>query len=323
MPMGDPAPTPGTPQSTVPKRLFPDGSAWYRDISGAARDFESAKMIDTVAKNGGFGMGEMRIGFEFELVTADGNAPMIALTPAATFFRPDCDEMPVPLPLGGALRGEASYQCTLHGECHLLVHHLPTNRLYEMWSADVTNGVLSAGCQAVWDLTRVYSPIGRGSNCASADAAGMPIAALLFTADEVAAGEIPHALRFNLPVNRMRKGVYVAPATQSNSNASGNFYAPPMGARFRLRADYPVAALSPGGQVVARALQRYGMFLSDAGPKALTARSDRSTTAKWTAAPGGGPLLGERDLAAIQITDFDVVDGGDRIRFAGACLREP
>jgi hypothetical protein len=33
--------------------------------------------------------------------------------------------------------------------------------------------------------------------------------------------------------------------------------------------------------VVAKALQRYGMVLAEGGPKALTARGDRSTTARW------------------------------------------
>ncbi|HXL15896.1 MAG TPA: hypothetical protein VN961_00090, partial [Streptosporangiaceae bacterium] len=41
--------------------------------------------------------------------------------------------------------------------------------------------------------------------------------------------------------------------------------APPMGARFRLKAGYNISGFSPRAQVVLRALQHYGMFLSDVG----------------------------------------------------------
>ena len=67
----------------------------------------------------------------------------------------------------------------------------------------------------------------RGDQCTSADAAGFPIAPMLFTADEVAAGEIAHAIRFILPNPRMasfpdgpdsntaRDPLYVRPATHA------------------------------------------------------------------------------------------------------------
>ena len=38
-----------------------------------------------------------------------------------------------------------------------------------------------------------------------------------------------------------------------------------MGLRVRLRADYDVSSLPAGAQVVARAMQRYGMILADNG----------------------------------------------------------
>ena len=148
-----------------------------------------------------------------------------------------------------------------------------------MWRADITGGTFNGGCLAVWDLTKDYQPHGRGEGCTSADAGGFPMAALLFTADEVAAGAINHAIRFILPNDRIGKGSYVHPATHS-TNASASTTAPnspPYGARLRLRADYPVASLpSSGRQAWSRALQKYGMFLSDGGNVALTATSDSS-----------------------------------------------
>ena len=73
----------------------------------------------------------------------------------------------------------------------------------------------------------------------------------------------------------------------------------------RLRADYPVDSLpTEGARVVARAMQKYGMFLADGGQIALTARSDRFTTAKWDG------LLAPQDLVALRPMDFEVIDHG-------------
>jgi hypothetical protein len=59
------------------------------------------------------------------------------------------------------------------------------------------------------------------------------------------------------------------------------------------------------------------MVLADAGNVALTARSDRLTAAKWDG------LLGPHDLTSIQITDFEMVEGGPRHSWTGDCVREP
>ncbi len=85
-----------------------------------------------------------------------------------------------------------------------------------------------------------------------------------------------------------------------------------------MRADYPLDRLpNAGARVVARAMQKYGMLLADGGNIALTARSDRFTTAKWAA------LLGPRDLDALRPADFEMVDGGARIPLTLDCVRNP
>ena len=153
----------------------------------------------------------------------------------------------------------------------------------------------------------------RGDQCTSADAAGFPIAPLLFTADEVAAGEIAHAIRFILPNDRVRRG-YVRPATHGTSTTGGT-NAPAYGVHFRLRADYPVDSLPAGARVVARAMQKYGMYHADGGNIALTAASDRYTTAKWDG------LLDPQDLAALRVEDFEVIDEGGMITLTYDCAR--
>jgi serine/threonine-protein kinase len=260
----------------------------------------------------------MQIDFSIEVLAADATTPVRIFTPTEDHFRPDCDLDPVPVPPGGALEGEEGYECRGDGDCHLIVVDRTRLKLFEMWRADIRGDAFRGGCLAVWDMTRVYPPSGRGEQCTSADAAGFPIAPLLFDADEVAAGRIDHAIRFILPNATIRAREYVHPATHGTRATTGPPDAPPYGARLRLRADYALASLpNEGARTVARAMQRYGMLLSDAGRVALTARSDRFTRAKWAG------LLGSTDLAALRPRDFEMVAAGDRIPLTNDCVRNP
>jgi len=305
-----------TPQAV---RFFPRGSVWYQDISFAPADAQSPAVIAWLQSAGGWGYGRMQIDFSIEVLQADASAPFKTFTRTGDFYTPDCDYAPVPVPTVGALEGESGYQCVSDGDCHLIVVHEPSLRLYEMWRANITaDGNFYGGCMAIWDMSRVYPAYGRGENCTSADAAGYPIAPLLFTADEVSAGWVDHAIRFILPNSRIRHGVYVHPATHSTGATSGGVNAPPYGARLRLRVDFPLDTLpNNAARVVARAMQRYGILLADGGNIALTARSDRFTQRKWAG------LLGPHDLRSIQVTDFEMIDAGLRMTYTGDCERMP
>ncbi len=200
--------------------------------------------------------------------------------------------------------------------------------LYEMWqafyppSATVFN---SGGGPFVWDLTKAYPPNLRGDGCTSADAGGFPIAAMLFTADEVAAGHIDHAIRFILPNARIRNdATYVHPASHSGVNDHMpvvNPDAPPYGIHLRLKSTFDLTSLpTAGAATVAKALQKYGMFLADGGNIALTAADDRFTTAQWT---DPDVDVDPKALSALQVTDFDVVDMGTVVTTGDNCVRNP
>src|SRR5262245_55224307 len=226
-----------TPPSTTPASgapsaaaYFPPGSPWYSDVSAAPRDRDSAAVIAYLERVG-WGLGRMQIDFSIEVLEAPADAPLMAFQPTEDHFLPDCDLDPVPVPAGGALEGEQGYECRSDGDCHLIVVDRSRGRLFEMWRADIPGGRVRGGCLAVWDMSRVYPPSGRGEQCTSADAAGYPIAPLLFSADEVAAGSIDHAIRFILPNARIRRGEYVHPATHGTPATSGPPEAPPYGAR--------------------------------------------------------------------------------------------
>jgi serine/threonine-protein kinase len=317
---GDGSPSGGSPAPSAPassSAYFPAEAVWYRDVSSAALDPQSAAVIANLDR-AGWGLGRMQIDFSIEVLSADASTPLRSFTPTEDFFEPDCDLAPVPVPAGGALEGEQGYECRGDGDCHLIVADRARMKLFEMWRADIRGDSFRGGCLAVWDMTRVYPSSGRGEQCTSADAAGYPIAPLLFDADEVAAGRIDHAIRFILPNATIRAREYVHPATHGTRATSGPADAPPYGARLRLRADYPLASLpNEGARVVARAMQRYGMLLSDAGRVALTARSDRFTRTKWAG------LLGPLDLQALRPRDFELVAAGDRIPLTNDCVRNP
>ncbi len=297
---------------------FPADAPWYQDISAAPVDPESTAVINWLASVGGWGGGRMQIDFSIEVLEANASAPFRSFIPTGDFYDPDCDFAPVPLPAGGAIEGEPDYYCAGDGDCHLLVVHRPSNKLYEMWRAnlDPSDGNFYGGCLVVWDMGITYPKSGRGQDCTSADAAGFPISPLLFNADEVAAGQINHAIRFILPNSRMRQRIYVHPATHSTFPTSGPATAPPYGTRLRLRADFPLESLpNEGARTVARAMQKYGILLSDGGTIALTAQSDRFTTAKWDG------LLGPHDLRLLQVNDFQMIAAGTRYYYTGDCER--
>ena len=296
-------------------RYFP-AEAWFHEVvSGAAPAPDSAQTIAALRAAGGWGNGDVfQIDFSLEVLTADAATPKRAFEPTEDFFDPDCDRAAVPIPPGGNLEGEPGYACDTDGDCHLIVWAPAEARLYEMWRANLMGDAYYGGCLAVWDTSRPPGGRGRGDQCTSADAAGFPIAPLLFDADEVAAGEINHAIRFILPNDRVRRQ-YVRPATHG-TNTSGGPTAPPYGVHLRLRADFPLDTLpSEGARVVARALQTYGMYHADGGNIALTARSDRRTAAKWDG------LLGPRDLSALRVEDFEVIHHSDPIDVTFDCVR--
>jgi hypothetical protein len=300
-------------------QLFEAASPWNTDVSTLPKSATSDGIIQALGAAGGWGFGSMRIDFSIEVLQADSTTPFRTFTTTSDFYSPDCDHVPFPVPPGGAIEGETGYQCVSDGDCHLIVVHRPTKTLYEMWRANISStGTFTGGCAAKWDLTRAYPADLRGDQCSSADAGGFPMAAMLFSADEVASGSINHAIRFILPNSRMRAGVYVRPASHAGG-PSGGASLPPYGVRFRLRANYPIASLpTEGARVIARAMQRYGMILSDGGNIALTAQSDRFTTHKWSEVG-----VDSHSLTAIQVSDMEVVGMGSTIPLTYDCVRNP
>jgi serine/threonine-protein kinase len=302
----------------APAPYFPPGAIWRQDISHAPLDPQSSVIIAWLAGAGGWGNNNrMQVDFSLRVIQANATTPQVPFSKAPVFYSPDSDLVAtVPLPAGGGMEGEQGYQCP-QGDCHLIVVDRSHGKLYEAYGANYAENVLSATFLGVWDLNRIYPSTGRGDQCTSADAAGLPLAPLLFNADEIATGSINHAIRFILPNPRIRAHVFVHPATHAGG-PRGPIEAPPMGVRFRLKASFDMSKLTPAAQVVARAMQKYGMFLSDGGNIALTAQNDADTTAKYADMD-----FGSHDLSDLKVTDFEVLDMGTPIRLTDDCVRNP
>ncbi len=300
-----------------PAPYFPPGAVWTKDISHESVDPQSSTIISWLTDAGGWGAGRMQVDWNMRVVQATKDTPSVPFHKGDSFYSADADNIKtIPLPAGGGIEGQPGYQCDINeNDCHLIVVDRGDAKLYEAYQANEAGNAVKANFVAVWDLSKVYPPSGRGEQCTSADAAGFPIAPLMFNADELASGEINHAIRFILPNQRIRSGVYVHPASHAG-NPHGPESAPPMGVRFRLKASFDVSQLKPSAQIVARAMQKYGMFLSDGGNIALTAQSDADTAAKYADVD-----FGTHDLGLLKVSDFEVVDLGTPIPLTDECVR--
>lgn len=306
--------------------IFQQAEPWTIDVSALSKDPRSDAIVAALVSQGGFGNGnKLQIDFSIPLFFAGSSTPRqtISAPPGDSycFGGPDCDPVPLemPLPANGNAEGSADYTCDTSGnDCHVLVVERSEKKLYELYNATQAGSAFTALGAFVWDLTKAYPINLRGDQCTSADAAGFPIAGLLPTADEVAAGDVRHALRFILPNARMKANVYVHPATHGGAPSSSDPNAPPYGVRFRLKASFDETQFDAGERVILHAMKSYGMLLSDGGTIALTFADDRATSAKWA-----GVGITPQSFSAIHVDDFEVVALNPEIALTYDCVRNP
>jgi len=236
---------------------FPVDNLWNANIASAPVDPNSSAMINfiggTIGMHADFGSGlygGSLIGIPYAVVGA-------AQAPVSVTFNAYGDESdPGPMPIAPNAQIEGAPN---PGDQHVLVLDNANCWLYELYGASVnSDGTWNAGSAAVWDLQNYNA---RPWTWTSADAAGLPIFPGLARYDEVANGEIKHALRFTLQHSR---AAFVAPATHWAGNSS-SASAAPMGARLRLKASFNISGYSAANQVILKALQQYGMIMADNG----------------------------------------------------------
>lgn len=239
--------------------VFPANNVWNAAVDQLPVDANSDQYVATIGASNpahpDFGSGLYEgapIGIPF--ITVPGSQPKVIVT---FQYDSESDHGGYPVPPNAPIEGGSGSDN--NGDRHVLVIDQDNCILYELYDAQPqTDGTWHAGSGAIFDLR---SNALRPAGWTSADAAGLPIFPGLMRYDEVAAGEILHAIRFTVPQTR---NTYVWPGRHEASDLSGMNY-PPMGQRFRLKASVDISGFPATVQVILRALKKYGMILADNG----------------------------------------------------------
>jgi hypothetical protein len=237
--------------------LFPKNNIWNTSIAKLPVDKNSSAYISSIGTGTGlhadFGSGLYEgkpIGIPYVVVPANQAGVNVTFG-----YDDESDHALYPIPKNAPIEGGSSS----NGDRHILIVREGECKLYEVGNAYPNpDGSWRVGAGAIWDLR---SNALRPSGWTSADAAGLPILPGLVRHDEVAAGVIPHAIRFTAPVTQT---AFIWHA-RHQAGASSDTNLPPMGARFRLRANFDTSSYPKDVRVILEALKTYGMILADNG----------------------------------------------------------
>ena len=269
---------------------LPPDNAWNTPVVGLPVHPASAAYLASIGLDTGlhadFGSGLWDggpIGIPYTVVTSASPLVPVQLVE----FGAQSDPGPYRVPLDAPIEGGPSST----GDRHVLAVDRDTCTLYELYHARPQDAGWQAGSGAVFNLR---SNALRPAGWTSADAAGLPILPGLVRYDEVAAGVIPHALRFT--VDRTQRA-YVWPARHYASSLTDPAL-PPMGLRVRLRASFDLRPYPPAVQTILRAMQTYGMMVADNGTSWFVSGAPDE---RWD-----NDAL--HSLGGVHGSDFEVVD---------------
>jgi hypothetical protein len=320
------------------QNLFPSNSPWRQNISQAPVATNSASIISAIG-------GSTRLHPDWGAdSSSNGSSPLYGIPYNVVHgnstakvnvtidnYPGESDIIPAPIPTNAVIEGDyqngpnpngAGYNSGQRGDSHLIVWDEDNNVGYELYGAtrpsdpvlidgsSHTDGKWHAAQESVWYFsTNDFRPLGY----TSADAAGLSILAGLVRPDEglpVAQGgqgAISHALRMTLP-SGIVSDQYIYPASHIVS-ASGHL---PFGSRLRLKNTSAVNTLitnmGPQSQIVARAMQQYGLILADIG----SAMYVTGASASVNATNGISLVWNLNDvlsgLEQLHASNFDIVD---------------
>jgi hypothetical protein len=238
--------------------VFPADNWWHADVSRLPVHARSARWLAHMSSDRrlhpdfGPSFGEAPVDYGLPITVVGAKHPKVAVR-----FDYASESNRVRYPLGKDTLVEGGRSSD--GDRHAIVVDKSTCRLYETFATQQgSDGRWRAGSGAVWKLR---SNKLRPQGWTSADAAGLPILPGLLRYDEVRRGRVDHAIRFTTDVT---DNTHVWPARHHAGSVRDASY-PPMGARFRLKATFPISSYSKDARVVLRAMKHHGLVLADNG----------------------------------------------------------
>jgi len=277
-------------KTPVNAKVFPTDNIWNTPIDKLPVSPKSDVFIETIGKDKtlhpDFGSGLYEgapIGIPFIAVNGKQKKVNVSFT-----YHDESDKGPYPIPPNAPIEGGKDGK----GDRHVIVVDNDNAMLYELFNAfPQSDGSWKADSGAIFNLK---SNELRPDTWTSADAAGLPIYPGLIRYEEVAAGVIPHAIRFT---TNKTKREYVWPARHFASSLTDDKY-PPMGQRFRLKSDFDISVYSKEVKVILTAFKTYGIILADNGsPWYISGAPDD----RWN-----NNML--RELKKLKGSDFEAVD---------------
>ena len=294
--------------------IFSADYAYNQDISQAPLDSNSASYIATLNANAPT-IGLDYPGIEiYNIVPA--SQPMVTLAQGSTLdgfnssdtFSLSLSPAAVPIPTGVQYENMG----VANADHHLMILQQGTCRLFEGYTWGATAPTATGWGFIQWDLSGSNAQIPDALEIGSTTAAGTPLLPGVIWPEEIAAGEINHAIDIVMPGNAISKCNYVHPASSGEWDATGGGTFP-YGGRLRLKANYDMSGYT-GTQalIVLRALQKYGMINTD----------DSGETVSTFRLGGIGSNQGWVESDIMQLTrltwdDFEVVSLGTVYTMAG------
>src|SRR3954467_10141914 len=284
-----PPPPPPPPTASGPTlagcAMLPPTNAWNQDISADAIDPHSADYLAFMNAGSLYLQPDFGGPYGQPFMVVPSSQPRVSMS---FLYASQSDPGPYPFPQDLPIQPNEDRHATVlvQDEC----------RIYETYNTWSAGSGYRADSGAMFDLV---SGTARPDGWTSATAAGLPILPGLVRYDEaVEKGEIAHALTIIAGATAHK---YVGPATHSSGTSSAEF-APPMGLRLRLRADFDLSRYHGASLAVLRALRKYGMFVTDnAGGQFWSVNGAYDT--RW-------PIQDLEQLKTVPASAFEVVKLG-------------
>jgi protocatechuate 3,4-dioxygenase beta subunit len=331
------------------QQLFPLNYPWNQNIANAPLAANSAAIINQIGTSIHLTpnwyaddptSSSPLYGMPFNIVHGNTTAKISVIIDN---YPGESDLVPVPIPQNAVLEGDyqngpnpngGGYNPNQRGDSHLIVWDEDANTSYELFgvtrpsdptlfpntsSVELphTDGLWHAAQETVWNMsTDTFRTLGE----TSADAAGLSILAGLARPDEgltVAQGGqgvINHALRVTLPSGDLNPQ-YIYPASHMISVSQGPDNVP-LGTRLRLAntpaIDALIANMPPESQILATAMQQYGLVVADVGSamyvSGASATIDTVDTPNLNLTWDLTDIFAGNGLESLTAGDFEVVN---------------